>query len=153
IFGSLLADQDGVYEPSDPNDRLLLGLKGTMSEVELHTMRNRLHRGRLNKAQRGELFYSVPMGYVILPNGEVALAPDEQARSVMQLLVEKFVEIGSLYGLMHYLVRQDVHLPVRPHKGPNKGQLEWRRPRVPSLAAVFHNPIYAGAYAYGRRPD
>jgi DNA invertase Pin-like site-specific DNA recombinase len=153
IFGSLLADQDGVYDPQDANDRLLLGLKGTMSEVELHTMRNRLERGRLNKAQRGELFYMVPMGYVILPSGQVALDPDEQARSVMGLVFEKFEEIGSLYGLMHYLVRHGVHLPIRACKGPNKGELEWHQPRVPTLAVVFHNPIYAGAYAYGRRPD
>src|SRR5262249_48481192 len=113
IFGVLLADQDGVYDPSDANDRLLLGLKGTMSEVELHTMRNRLDRGRLNKAQRGELFYGVPLGYVILPSGEVAFDPDEQARSVTHLIFEKFEEIGSLYGLMGYLVRNDVRLPIR----------------------------------------
>jgi DNA invertase Pin-like site-specific DNA recombinase len=95
IFGALLADQDGVYDPSDPNDRMLLGLKGTMSEVELHTMRNRLDRGRMNKAQRGEMFHGVPMGYVILPSGEVAFDPDEQARSVTQLVLDKFDEIGA----------------------------------------------------------
>jgi DNA invertase Pin-like site-specific DNA recombinase len=150
LFGSLLADQDGVYEPSDPNDRLLLGLKGTMSEVELHTMRNRLQRGRLNKAQRGEWFCRVPRGYVILPGGGVALDPDAQVRAVIHLLFEKFVEIGSVYGLLHYLVRHEVQLPVRPWKGPNKGQLEWQRPKLTSLAAVFRNPIYAGAYVYGR---
>ncbi len=127
IFGVLLADQDGVYDPSDPNDRLLLGLKGTMSEVELHTMRNRLDRGRLNKAQRGELFYGVPLGYVILPHGEVAFDPDEQARCVTHLLFEKFDEIGSLYGLMGYLVRNDIRLPIRVHAGPNQGKLEWHR--------------------------
>ena len=71
LWGSLLADEDGVYDANDPNDRLLLGLKGIMSEMELHIMRNRLLRGRDNKAQRGELFHSVPMGYVILPTGEV----------------------------------------------------------------------------------
>ena len=85
IFGVLLADQDGVYDPSDPNDRMLLGLKGTMSEVELHTMRNRLLRGRMNKALRGEVFHGVPMGYVILSNGEVDRDPDEQARSVVKI--------------------------------------------------------------------
>jgi DNA invertase Pin-like site-specific DNA recombinase len=151
VFGSLLADQDGVYDPSDPNDRLLLGLKGTMSEVELHTMRNRLDRGRLNKAERGELFYGVPAGYVILPHGEVAFDPDEQARSVVQLLFEKFEEIGSLYGLMRYLVGNDIQLPIRVRRGPNQGKLEWHRASVSTLASALHNPIYAGAYAYGRR--
>ena len=80
IFGTLIADADGIYEGNDPNDRLLLGLKGIMSEMELHIMRNRLERGRDNKAQRGELFFSVPVGYVILPTGEVDFDPDEQAR-------------------------------------------------------------------------
>lgn len=151
IFGTLLADQDGVYDPSDPNDRLLLGLKGTMSEVELHTMRNRLERGRLNKAQRGELFYGVPLGYVILPKGPAAFDPDEQARSVVGLLFDKFDDVGSLYGLMRYFVQNNIQLPIRVRRGPGKGNLEWRRASVSTLASVLHNPIYAGAYAYGRR--
>jgi DNA invertase Pin-like site-specific DNA recombinase len=150
LFGVLLADQDGVYDPSDPNDRLLLGLKGTMSEVELHTMRNRLDRGRLNKAQRGELFSDVPLGYVILPSGDVAFDPDEQARSVTRLLFEKFAEIGSQHGLLRYLVGNDIRLPIRVHRGPKRGQLEWHRANLSTLAVALHHPIYAGAYAYGR---
>ena len=106
LFGTLLADQDGVYDPNDSNDRLLLGLKGTMSEYELFTMRNRLDRGRLHKAERGELFSKVPLGYVKLPSGGVALDPDEQARSVVHLIFDKFDELGTLWGLFHYLVRQ-----------------------------------------------
>jgi DNA invertase Pin-like site-specific DNA recombinase len=152
IFGALLADQDGVYDPGDPNDRMLLGLKGTMSEVELHTMRNRLDRGRLNKAQRGEMFHGVPMGYVILANGTVAFDSDAQARSVMQIVFDKFAEIGTLYGLMHYLVRHDIALPVRCRSGAKKGELTWTRPTLSTLCCLLHNPIYAGAYAYGRRP-
>jgi DNA invertase Pin-like site-specific DNA recombinase len=152
IFGALLADQDGVYDPGDPNDRMLLGLKGTMSEVELHTMRNRLIRGRDNKAQRGEMFHGVPMGYVILPNDEVAFDPDEQARSVIQLVFDKFDEIGAIYGLMHDLVRNRIALPVRLRSGAKKGELDWRRPSLPTLCQLLHHPIYAGAYAYGRRP-
>ena len=152
IFSALLADQDGVYDPGDPNDRMLLGLKGTMSEVELHTMRNRLIRGRDNKAARGEMFHGVPMGYVILPNGQVAFDPDEQARSVIQLVFDKFDEIGSIYGLMHDLVRHRIALPVRVRSGAKKGELEWRRPSLPTLCQFLHHPIYAGAYAYGRRP-
>src|SRR5580658_9572137 len=146
IFGALLADQDGVYDPGDPNDRLLLGLKGTMSEVELHTMRNRLERGRMNKAQRGEMFHGVPMGYVILPNGEIAFDPDEQARSVMQLVFDKFDEIGTIYGLMCYLVRNNIALPIRSRTGPKKGELTWSRPSLSSLCQLLHHPIYAGAY-------
>jgi len=152
IFGALLADQDGVYDPGDRNDRMLLGLKGTMSEVELHTMRHRLDRGRMNKAQRGEMFHGVPMGYVILPNGEIAFDADEQARSVMQMVFDKFDEIGTIYGLMHDLVRNRIALPVRLRTGPKKGELEWRRPSLPTLCQLLHHPIYAGAYVYGRRP-
>jgi DNA invertase Pin-like site-specific DNA recombinase len=152
IFGVLLADQDGVYDPSDPNDRMLLGLKGTMSEVELHTMRNRLLRGRMNKALRGEVFHGVPMGYVILSNGEVDRDPDEQARSVLRMIFDKFDEIGTIYGLMHDLVRNGIALPARARTGPKKGELDWRRPSLPTLCQLLHHPIYAGAYAYGRRP-
>jgi DNA invertase Pin-like site-specific DNA recombinase len=153
IFGVVLADQDGVYDPGDANDRLLLGLKGTMSEVELHTMRNRLERGRMNKAQRGELFCGVPMGYVMLPNGEVAFDPDTQAHAVMQIVFDKFAEIGTIYALMRDLLRNNISLPVRPRTGPKKGELAWRRPSMASLCQILHHPIYAGAYAYGRRPN
>jgi DNA invertase Pin-like site-specific DNA recombinase len=95
VFGTLLADQDGVYDPNDANDRLLLGLKGTMSEVELSTMRNRLERGKLHKAQRGDLILAVPCGFLKLPTGEVILEPDEQARATVQLVLDKFAELGS----------------------------------------------------------
>ena len=152
LVGALLADQEGVYDANDPNDRLVLGLKGIMSEMELQTMRNRLDRGRLNKAQRGEMFHGVPMGYVILPTGEVDFDPDEQAREVMQLIFDKFEELGSIYGLFHWLIRNDIRMPIRARTGAKKEQLDWRRPSIPTLAQVLRHPIYAGAYAYGRRP-
>jgi DNA invertase Pin-like site-specific DNA recombinase len=152
IFDTLIADEDGVYDGNDPNDRLLLGLKGIMSEMELHIMRNRLERGRDHKASRGELFHSVPMGYVILPTGQVDFDPDQQARSVMHLVFDKFDEIGSIYGLFHWLIQHDVRVPVRARTGAKKGQLEWHRPSVSGLAQVLRHPIYAGAYSYGRRP-
>jgi DNA invertase Pin-like site-specific DNA recombinase len=152
LFGTLIADEDGVYDGNDPNDRLLLGLKGIMSEMELHIMRNRLIRGRDNKAQRGELFHGVPMGYVILPTGEVSFDPDEQARDVVQLVFDKFAELGSVYGVFHWLIRHDIRMPVRARRGAQKGQLEWHRPSIPTLAQMLRHPIYAGAYSYGRRP-
>jgi DNA invertase Pin-like site-specific DNA recombinase len=122
LFGTLIADEDGVYDGNDPNDRLLLGLKGIMSEMELHIMRNRLERGRDHKASRGELFHSVPMGYVLLPTGEVDFDPDEQARSVMHLVFDKFDEIGSIYGLFHWLIQHDVQMPVRARTGARKAK-------------------------------
>lgn len=152
VRGTVLADEDGIYDPNDSNDRLLLGLKGTISEFELVTMRNRLERGKLNKAQRGELYHKVPLGYLKLSTGEVILEPDEQARAVVQLLFDKFAELGTLYGLFRYLVEKKIRLGMRIQDGPRRGELEWRRPALPTLNQVLHNPIYAGAYAYGRRP-
>ncbi len=151
VFGTLIADADGVYDGNDPNDRLLLGLKGIMSEMELHIMRNRLDRGRDNKAQRGELFVSVPLGYVILPTREVAFDPDEQAQDVIRLIFEKFDELGTVYGVFHWLIRHDIKLPIRPLTGATKGQLDWRRPSISTLTQVVSHPIYAGAYTFGRR--
>ena len=153
LFGTLLADQDGVYDANDTNDRLLLGLKGTISEFELVTMRNRLDRGRLHKAERGELFHKVPCGYVKLPSGEVAFDPDEQARDVVRLIFDKFNELGSIYGVFHYLIRNGIRLGMRLQSGPLRGQLTWRRPVLPTLNQMLHNPTYAGAYAYGRRRE
>jgi DNA invertase Pin-like site-specific DNA recombinase len=153
LFGTLLADQDGVYDASDPNDRLLVGLKGTRSAVELHTMRQRLERGRLHNAQRGALVHGVPMGYVLLPTGAVDVDPDAQAQAVSRLLFAQFDRIGSLSGVFHSLVRHHLWLPIRARTGPQKGQLQWRRPSLATLSQVFHPPISAGAYAYGRRPS
>ena len=152
LFGTLLADQEGVYDPNDSNDRLLLGLKGTMSEYELGTIRNRMEGGKLNKAARGELFHKVTVGYVKLPSGEVALDPDEQARDVVRLIFDKFDELGTIFGLFHYLVRHDIRVGMRIQDGPRRGQLEWRRPAMPTLNRVLHHPIYAGVYAYGHLP-
>jgi len=151
IFGTILADEDGVYDPRDSNDRLLLGLKGTISEFELVMMRNRLQRGRLHKAERGELIFTVPYGYVKLPTGEVVFDPDEQTRSTVQLIFDKFDELGSFGRLYRYLMRNQIRLGVRLLRGPRRGQLEWREPTRASLGRMLHHPIYAGAYSYGRR--
>jgi DNA invertase Pin-like site-specific DNA recombinase len=153
LFDTLIADEDGVYDGNDANDRLLLGLKGIMSEMELHIMRNRLDHGRLNKARRGELFFSVPLGYVLSPTGKVEFDPDEQARAVVQMLFDRFDELGSVFALFHWMIQHGVSLPIRPRRGATKGRLEWRRPSLSTLAQVLHHPMYAGAYAYGRRPE
>ncbi len=96
LFGTVLADPDGVYDPGNYNDRLLLGLKGTMSEAELHIMNGRLAAGRMNKARRGELFNHAPIGYMRTASGEMVLDPDEQAQSVVRLIFDKFQELDSL---------------------------------------------------------
>src|SRR5262245_63925531 len=99
LFGTILADEDGVYDPHDSNDRLFLGLKGMISEFELVTMRNRLERGRLNKARRCELFHRVPTGYVKLSTEHVEMDPDEQVREVIRLIFDKYDEIGTAWGV------------------------------------------------------
>jgi DNA invertase Pin-like site-specific DNA recombinase len=151
VFDTLLADQDGIYDANDTNDRLVLGLKGTMSEVELTTMRNRLERGKLHKAQRGELILDVPCGYLKLPSGAVILDPDEQVRATVQLVFDKFAELGSFGKGYRYLQRNKICIGVRIHQGPRRGELDWRPISRALLGRMLHHPIYAGAYAYGRR--
>ena len=151
LSGVLLADPDGVYDPGVYNDRLLLGLKGTMSEAELYLIRQRMLSGRLAKAERGELAIPLPIGYVRRPSGEAALDPDEQAQHVVRLVFSTFARLGTLNGVLRYLAGQQVQLPVRVHSGPAKGELEWRRPTRETLQIMLHNPVYAGYYAYGRR--
>lgn len=151
VFGTLLADQDGIYDANDSNDRLVLGLKGTMSEVELITMRNRLERGKLHKAERGELILTVPCGYLKLPHGEVVLDPDEQVRATVRLVFDKFAELGSFGKVYRYLRQNKISLGCRVHQGPRRGELVWRPVSRALLARMLHHPIYAGAYSYGRR--
>jgi DNA invertase Pin-like site-specific DNA recombinase len=151
LFRTLLADAEGVYDPTDYNDRLLLGLRGMMSEAELHLLKGRLHEARQHKARRGELLNHPPIGYVRRPDGTYQLEPDEQAQGVVRLLFDVFEREGSLHGLLRYLVAHDLRLPVRPHFGANRGQLEWRRPTRMTLQSLLHHPIYAGAYRWGYR--
>jgi DNA invertase Pin-like site-specific DNA recombinase len=152
LFGTLLADQDGLYDPRDYNDRLLLGLKGTLSEAELHILHQRMEQGRLNKARRGELFSHPPLGYVRGPAGELLLDPDEQVQAVVRLIFRQFDELGSVNALLRYLVRNEIRLGIRPHCGPERGTLQWRRPNRVTLNNLLHRPLYAGAYSWGLRP-
>lgn len=151
-FRTLLADGDGLYDPTDYNDRLLLGLKGTMSEAELHILKDRMYQGKLNKARRGELMSIPPIGYIRLPSGEWAIDPDEQVQAAVRLIFDQFDREATLHGLLRYLVHHGVRIPVRPHGGPNRGELEWRRPNRPTLSNLLHHPSYAGAYRFGHRP-
>ena len=151
LSGVLLADPDGVYDPGFYNDRLLLGLKGTMSEAELYLIRQRMLSGKLAKAERGELAIPLPIGYLRRPSGEVILDPDEQAQHVVRLIFDTFARLGTLNAVLRYLVDHQVQVPVRAHAGPGKGEIEWRRPNRETLQIMLHNPVYAGYYAYGRR--
>lgn len=150
IFRTLLADQDGLYDPTDYNDRLLLGLRGIMSEAEIHLLQGRMHEALLNKARRGDLYMLAPVGYVKLSSAGFALDPDEQAQSVIRLIFEEFDRLGSIRAVQRYLQANGVKLPIRPHQGPHRGLLEWRPPRRTTLHSILTHPLYAGTYRYGR---
>jgi DNA invertase Pin-like site-specific DNA recombinase len=149
LFGTLICDLDGIYDPSCDNDRLLLGLKGTLSEAELHILRQRMRQGALQKARRGELVSKVPIGYVRTATGEVARDPDEQVRSFVDLAFDQFERIGSASGLLRWMVGRGLLTPVRADGGPDKGRLQWRRPCAATLRNMLVHPMYAGASVYG----
>ena len=151
LFGTLIADLDGIYDPSDYNDRLLLGLKGSFSEIELHMLKQRMIQGKRNKAKRGELGFNVPIGYVRRPSGEIQFDPDEQVQQVVKLIFRKFEELGSLNAVLGYLVSHHIQVGVRVLSGASKGDLEWHRPNRATLQNLLRHPAYTGAYAYGRR--
>ena len=151
FFGTLIGDLDGIYDPTDYNDRLLLGLKGTMSEAELHVLKQRMLAGKRAKAARGELGVLVPIGYARLPSGEVVKDPDEQAQAVVALVFEQFARCGTINGVLQYLAHHHIELPCRVQSGNARGQLQWHAPNRVTLSNLLHNPIYAGAYVYGRR--
>ena len=113
LFDTLIADADGVYDPANYNDRLLLGLKGTMSEAELHILKARMLAGRKAKARRGELGKPVPIGYVRRPSGEIVFDPDEQAQATVRLVFDLFDRFRTVGKVMTWLVEHDIRMPVR----------------------------------------
>ena len=151
LFDTLIGDADGVYDAACFNDRLLLGLKGTMSEAELHILKGRLHEGRREKARRGELILGLPRGYVLKPSGEVTLDPDEGVQRAIRLVFAVFEHRGSVSGVLQYLVAHNLELPDRVRSGPAKGEVCWSRPNRATLTDMLRHPAYAGAYVFGRR--
>jgi DNA invertase Pin-like site-specific DNA recombinase len=150
LSGTLLADPDGVYDPAEHNDRLLLGLKGTISEAELHLIKQRMWTGRLAKARRGELAVPLPSGFIRRPSGEVALDPDEQVQAVVRLIFELFNRLGTVNGVLCFLADNHIRIGIRAREGPERGELQWRRPSRVGVQNILRNPAYAGIYAYGR---
>ena len=147
---TLILDEDGVYDPGDFNDRLLLGLKGTMSEAELHMMRVRLRGGMLNAARRGELRTPLPVGLVYDPLGQVVLDPDPQVQHSLRLLFDTFTRTGSAQATVRHFNSENLRFPHRPRGGPHRGELHWKSLKFSRVLYVLHNPRYAGAFAYGR---
>ena len=151
VFATLIADADGIYDPRLYNDRLLLGLKGTMSEAELHLLQMCMEAGRMNQVKRGEYRQPLPSGLVRLPDGTVVKDPDLQVQRVIELIFAKFVEVGSCRQLLRFLKEENILLPRRHCAGHHAGDLLWKPPNDAALHSILHNPAYAGAFAYGRR--
>ena len=158
LTDTLILDEDGVYDPAHFNDRLLLGLKGTMSEAELHVLRARLLGGILNKARRGELKSPLPVGFAYGAEDRVILDPDKQVQQSMRFFFAAFHRTGSACGVVKAFRQQALLFPRRLKKGPHKGELLWTELEHSQALRVLHNPRYAGAFIYGRtrtrkRPD
>ena len=150
LTDTLILDEDGVYDPAHFNDRLLLGLKGTMSEAELHVLHSRLRGGILNKARRGELRRPLPVGLVHDEAGRVRLDPDKQVQESVRLLFETFTRTGAASATVRYFREQGLLFPSRIASGAHKGELVWAPLALGRVAHALHNPWYAGAYVYGR---
>jgi len=150
LTDTLVIDEDGVYDPTQYNDRLLLGIKGTMSEAELHWIRSRLLGGKLEKARSGQLRFRPPTGLVYDPAGQILFDPDEQVQHALRLLFDTFEQVGAALGVVQYFAQNRLSFPTRLHGGIRDGQLLWRPLDHGRVLAVLHNPSYAGTYVYGR---
>lgn len=148
---TLILDEDGLYDPCEFNDRLVLGMKGTMSEAELHMIRMRLRGGRLSKASRGELKTPLPIGYVYDSESHTILDPDKQVQARVRLLFELYRRLDTAGAVVHHFHDEKILFPHRSHSKANKGELTWRPLRPHQVFSILHNPRYAGAYAYGRQ--
>jgi DNA invertase Pin-like site-specific DNA recombinase len=146
LHGCLIADRDGVYDPGSPNGRLLLGLKGTISELELHTIRSRLTAGLLAKAERGELALTLPIGLVRDPSGVVVKDPNMEVQERLDLLFATFMKVRTVAKVMRQFNDRGLDLPRRDRHG----DLTWARATTSAVAAILKNPAYAGAFVYGR---
>ena len=148
ITDTLIGDSDGIYHPSLFNDRLVLGLKGTMSEAELHILRARLDGGIRNKAARGELRRGLPVGFVWgEQDGEICFHPDESVVSILRTVFSKFTEFGSVRKVWLWFRSEGLSFPMR---ATMKSEIRWAVPTYTGVHNVLTNPVYAGAYAYGK---
>jgi DNA invertase Pin-like site-specific DNA recombinase/uncharacterized protein YndB with AHSA1/START domain len=151
VFETLIADDDGLYDPRDPNDRLLLGLKGTLFAAELHILRARMRDNLLNKARRGELALRLPVGYRRLHDDTVVLEPDEQVHHTLQILFDQFCTVKSARAVQRYFLQHQLKMPRLIQHGVDYGRIIWVEPAYQMIQQVLTSPIYAGVFVYGRR--
>jgi len=150
IAGTLILDEDGLYDPAAFNDRLLLGLKGELSQAELHFLKARMRGGVLNKARRGELEMGPPVGLIYLPDGSIGLDPDQEVRGAIRLVFDTFERTGSAMQTVRFFRQEGLRFPRRIRAGDKKGELLWGKPEHSRILQILHNPRYAGAFVYGR---
>jgi DNA invertase Pin-like site-specific DNA recombinase len=148
---TLIADAGAVYDPREPNDRLLLGVKGTLSEAELFTLRTRLHEGRWNKAKKGLLKMTLPVGYLLGSDGNWELDPDKQVCERLRYIFEIFRRLGVARRVVCELKQQGLEVPTRLTCKEGYGTLVWKAPTLSTIIRILSNPLYTGAYVYGRR--
>jgi DNA invertase Pin-like site-specific DNA recombinase len=150
LTGTLILDEDGLYDPATFNDRLLLGLKGTMSEAELYVLRARLQGGILNKARRAALKLHLPVGFGYAEDDRIILDPDRQVQDTIRFLFRTFQRTGSASATVRVFRRDHVSFPRRVRSGPHHGELVWGDLQHHDVLRLLHNPCYAGAFAFGR---
>ena len=150
LTGTLILDEDGLYDPCDFNDRLILGLKGTFSEAELHVIKSRMRGGIINKARRGELKMPMPVGLMYDNQQRVVLDPDQQVQKSIYHLFNIYQQTGSAVAVVKAFREQGLLFPCRLHGGPQKGQLIWQPIVHSRVLQILHNPWYAGAFVFGR---
>ena len=148
LVGTLIIDEDGIYDVTSPNDRLLLGMKGTMSEMELSTFRQRSIEAMKQKARRGELFLTVALGYVKAGGDRIEKDADRRVQEAVSLVFRKFSELQTICQVLVWCRQENILLPAMA-EGANPGRIVWRLPV--SVHHILTNPVYAGAYAFGRR--
>jgi DNA invertase Pin-like site-specific DNA recombinase len=151
VFQTLIADEDGIYDLRDPNDRLLLGLKGTLFSAELHILRARMQGNLLNKARRGELALRLPVGYRRQKDGTVILEPEEQVRQTLALIFTQFTALKSARAVQRYFSEYHLLMPRVIQYGLDEGQIHWVTPTYQMIQQVLTSPVYAGVFVYGRR--
>jgi DNA invertase Pin-like site-specific DNA recombinase len=150
LVGTVIVDEDGTYEPRHPNDRLLLGMKGTMSELELSLLRARSMEALKQKARRGELFFTVAVGYVKVGRDKIEMDPDLRVREAIGLVFTRFAEMQSIRQVFLSLRGDQIALPYINSKSSGQHQLLWKLPVYATVNNLLTNPVYAGAYAFGR---